>query len=44
MKIIILGMVIAIPLLFCQIIWYALHDDPYRYDWDGYEDYEDRIW
>lgn len=44
MLIIILAMAIALLALFFFIIWEAFRDDPWYGDWDGYEDYEDRIW
>jgi hypothetical protein len=44
MLIIILAMAIALPVLFILIIRDAFNDDPWYHDWDGYEDYEDRIW
>ena len=34
----------ALTFVFCRIMYHALHDDPYQYDWDGYEDYEDKPW
>jgi hypothetical protein len=34
----------ALAFLFYRITWHAWHDDPYQYDWDGYEDYEDKPW